>query len=142
MSYTASFTDADGRYFKRSDRPNEAFPANDRCREYRQAKSDGVQIEMPDFDAVTDDQIKAEAQRRILSIAEEWKQRNMIAQGVEYLNILQSGGTLTVEQERQAAENLSVWAKIKVIRDASNAIEQMSPRPKDFRTNEKLWSAD
>lgn len=67
--------------------------------------------------------IKAEAQRRILILAPEWRQRNMLARAAELLEIVTFGGALTPEQETERQALIAGRAAIQAIRDKSNALE-------------------
>lgn len=80
----------------------------------------------------TASQVKAEAYRRIVTIAPEWKQRNMTAHGVALLSKLQDGGTLTAEEQAAKTANLAIWAQVEAIRARSDEIEAMTPIPADF----------
>ena len=82
--------------------------------------------------------VKSEAGRRILAICPEWKQRNHIATDLTYTKIIQSGGTLTTEQESDRAEIEVVWTAIQSIRTKSDEIEAMSPVPADY-TDDSYW---
>ena len=65
------------------------------------------------------DKINVEAQRRIIAIAPEWKQRNWIARSVELLRIGPANWTPAEQAEADAIQ--AQWDQIKAIRDASNA---------------------
>lgn len=84
--------------------------------------------------------VKLEASRRISLIAEDWKQRNIMARSIELLNKIRLGGTLTTEEEAEEAAALAIWAQIKAVRAASDAIEAMNPIPADYATNETYWT--
>lgn len=79
--------------------------------------------------------VKAEAARRILSIAPEWRQRNATARGVELVNI-RIQREWTAEEQAEADALNGMWAAIKAIRTASDAIEAMDPIPADFADDE------
>jgi len=66
--------------------------------------------------------IKVEANRRILEIAPEWKQRNMLARGLE----LQSVGPAnwTESQQTEVAALQAIWDNIKAIRGRSDELEE------------------
>lgn len=69
--------------------------------------------------------VKAEAGRRILSIAPEWMQRNLTARAVE-LALLYPGTKGVDLPEPERSEYLAgqaVWERIRAIRAASNQIE-------------------
>ncbi|CAO3447822.1 hypothetical protein [Azospirillum argentinense] len=70
--------------------------------------------------------IKAEAARRILAIAPEWKQRNVTARAAELA--LQHPGTrgedLPEPERTEWREGQALWDRIKAVRSASNAAEE------------------
>ena len=67
---------------------------------------------------------KGEANRRILAILPEWKQRNYTARAVEIQEIRHAVGSLTAEESDELA---AIWSAfkddIKPIRDVSDLIE-------------------
>ena len=68
-------------------------------------------------------EIKDEANRRILAVLPEWKQRNLTAQSVKLIN---AGRTrsLTAEEENQLSDIENVWdTLVKPIRDYSDELE-------------------
>lgn len=71
--------------------------------------------------------VKREAERRILAIVPEWKQRNLTAQAA----ILAKKGEANWTTEEQAAWDAgeAIWTQIAAIRAASDAIEAMDPIP-------------
>lgn len=85
---------------------------------------------------VTATQIKDEARRRIIAIADEDRQRNMTARALELLR--QGPGTWTPEEQAEVDAIDTVWQAIKAIRAASNTIEAMDPIPADF-TDPAYW---
>lgn len=87
---------------------------------------------------VSIDAIKDEAHRRIVAIIPEWKQRNFLATGLTYSQILQEGGSLTAEQQANRTHMESVWAQVQAIRLKSDEIESMSPIPNDYK-NDAYW---
>ena len=87
----------------------------------------------------TAEQVKAEANRRIIAICPEWKQRNYIATDLTFTKIIQDGGTLTAEQEAARSTMEAVWTTIQGIRAKSDEIEAMSPIPQDF-ASDSYWS--
>ena len=89
-------------------------------------------------DPIDPSAVKSEAGRRIVAICPEWKQRNHIATDLTYTKIIQSGGTLTTEQESDRAEMEAVWESIQSIRTKSDEIEAMSPIPADFK-DDSYW---
>jgi hypothetical protein len=67
-------------------------------------------------------QIKAEAGRRILTVAPEWKQRNLIARSIELRDILDSRA-LTVDEQAEKDSSAAIWNIIKSIRAHSGELE-------------------
>ncbi len=82
---------------------------------------DALPEDIPDEIAPTVDMIKAEAERKILAIIPEWKQRNLIAQAVR----LAKKGEANWTPEELAAWNAgeAIWAQVEGIRAASDLIE-------------------
>jgi hypothetical protein len=78
-------------------------------------------------------QVKLEAQRRILSVAPDWKQRNSAA-GLAQLAIV-GQANWTEEQASQYLLYKQVWDQIEAIRVASDVLEAYSPIPEDFSAN-------
>lgn len=80
--------------------------------------------------------IKAEANRRILAIVPEWKQRNLTAQAAQ----LAERGRENWTAEELAAWNagLAIWAQVAAVRAASDAIEAMAEIPQDV-ADPALW---
>lgn len=66
--------------------------------------------------------VKHEANRRILAIMPDWKQRNSIARAAE-LSRKESKGTATPEEITELDQLETTWAGIKAIRSASDSIE-------------------
>lgn len=58
---------------------------------------------------------KSEAKRRILAIAPEWKQRNMLAEYIELDGAPEAAGRI--------AELKQAWAEINALRDRSDELE-------------------
>ena len=87
----------------------------------------------------TVEEIKAEANRRIIELCPEWKQRNYIATDLTFTKIIQDGGTLTSEQEAERTVMEAIWTTIQGIRSKSDEIEAMSPIPYDF-TDDSYWA--
>lgn len=111
-----------------------------------QKKQDGTYADNYNLDgtplpdpAPEPERVKAEANRRIVAICPEWKQRNYIATDLTFTKIIQAGGTLTAEQEAARSTMESVWATIQGIRAKSDEIEAMTPIPQDF-TSDSYWS--
>lgn len=74
------------------------------------AKSKGI------FDA------KTEAQRRIILIVPEWKQRNLLARSSELLE-RKLDNLITSEEEAELLDIKAIWGQITAIRSASDNIE-------------------
>lgn len=104
------------------------------CRVLRQAGLTAFPI------ALVED-VKAEAARRIEAIMPDYKQRNVMAWGLETMMIYGADPTgwpsdlQAVNNQAQAA-----WAAIKAIRTRSDEIEAMDPIPADFR-EDAYWLA-
>lgn len=64
---------------------------------------------------------KSEAQRRILAIAPEWKQRNLTARAAEL--VMAGEANWTPEEAAEAAVIRQAWDGIKAIRLASDTLE-------------------
>ena len=81
----------------------------------------------------TAEQIKAEAQRRILLLAPTWRQSNMIAHTVE---LVRDNGTNVAAWPAPAqaanAAYQAIWDQIKAIRAVSNALELTPPAVADL----------
>lgn len=65
--------------------------------------------------------IKGAAMQNILLSIPEWKQRNMIARGVEL--VMKGQENWTAEEAAEAANLQSTWDKIKTLRSHSDAME-------------------
>jgi hypothetical protein len=101
----------------------------------------GQIIEVPDSDfppppPPTADMVKQEASRRILAIAPEYKQRNMLARSAELLRIGEANWT--TEQQTEVTQMEAIWDQIKTIRTRSNELEIQNPIPTDYYDN-KYW---
>ena len=81
--------------------------------------------------------VKQEASKRILAIAPEWKQRNMLARSAELLRIGEPNWTQEQRDEVLAIE--LIWETIQMIRAKSDIIEAMDPIPPDY-TDDKYWT--
>lgn len=84
----------------------------------------------------TENDVKAESMRRILSTAPEWKQRNLIAQAA----ILAKKGEANWTSAEQTAWNAgeAIWTQIAAIRTASDVLEAIDQIPSDY-TDDKHW---
>ncbi|WP_434050838.1 MAG: hypothetical protein RDA78_16095 [Roseibium sp.] len=76
--------------------------------------------------------VKAAASRLILSLAPDWQQRNYIARGSELIRKVQTGGTLTPEEEAEETAMQALWTTVKAIRAKSDELEAISPIPADY----------
>jgi hypothetical protein len=94
-------------------------------------------IELPPLPVTVDD-VKREAERRILVIIPAWKQRNLTAQAA----ILAAKGRDNWTPDELAAweAGAALWAQVEAIRAASDVIEAMNPIPQDYR-EDKYWTA-
>lgn len=82
--------------------------------------------------------IKAEAERRILAILPEWKQRNLTAQAAI---LAEKGRDNWTDAELIAwTAGEALWAQVAAIRAASDALEAMDPIPDDV-TDDAHWTA-
>lgn len=90
--------------------------------------------------AIAAQDVKDEARRRILAVYPDWKQANMTARGVELIQKLAQGGAWTQDEEAEAAALEDAWSWIKSVRAASDAIEALSPLPRDYSA-ETRWPA-
>jgi hypothetical protein len=83
--------------------------------------------------------VKAEAARRIETIMPDYKQRNVLAFGLE---TMMTYGTDPADWpaplQAVNAEMQAKWTAIKAIRTKSDKIEAMDPIPTDFR-DDKHW---
>lgn len=88
----------------------------------------------PDFrKPVTARQVKAEAERRILSIIPEWQQRNLIARAAELA--IKGPANWTVNEKAEVTAGQAVWNRVKAIRAASNILEALAPIPMDYESD-------
>jgi len=81
--------------------------------------------------------VKQEASRRILAIAPDYRQRNLLARSVELLRIGEAN--LTQEQRDEVLAIELIWETIQMIRARSDAIEAMQPIPSDYAAD-KYWT--
>ncbi len=100
--------------------------------------SDWQAIAHPPSPPVTSADIKAEAERRILAVLPEWKQRNLTARGVELVLALIKNKGWTAAEAIEAAAIQGQWDKVKAIRARSDELEQTLPT--DFADNGH-WTA-
>ena len=80
--------------------------------------------------------VKAEAKRRIISIAPEWKQSNMLARAITLLR--KGEANLTTAEALEVVEMDAVWAEIQRIRSVSDTLEAADPPPEDF-ADDRHW---
>lgn len=86
--------------------------------------------------AVTPAAIKAEASRRILAIAPEWRQRNALARALQLQERLNAGWPLTAEEQAEREALHALWAAVNAIRTRSDELEQTLP---DDYTDDAQW---
>jgi len=67
--------------------------------------------------------IKTEANRRIIEIVPEWKQRNLTAQAAQMAKQVADGTPLTVEQQAAWDAGEAIWTKVAAIRAKSDELE-------------------
>ncbi|MBF0453622.1 MAG: hypothetical protein HQL72_02255 [Magnetococcales bacterium] len=80
--------------------------------------------------------IKGEAGRRITARFPDWKQRNLIARGLELTRI--GDANLTPEQSAEFQEIQSAWAWVESVRTKSGELEKSLP---DDFTADHHWPA-
>ena len=101
----------------------------------------GQILEVPDWTAPqlipTADMVKQEASRRILAIAPDYRQRNLLARSVELLRIGEAN--LTQEQRDEVLAMELIWETIQIIRAKSDLLESMQPIPSDYAAD-KYWT--
>lgn len=105
---------------------------------------DGASFSKPLPPTPTADDIRAEAQRRIVTLtgardlqSSMAKQLNALMRATELTNAKASGVTLSPEEEAEAAALQAIADRIKVIRAASNRLE--ASLPVDFR-DDRHWA--
>jgi hypothetical protein len=83
--------------------------------------------------------VKSEAGRRIAVIMPDYKQRNVLAFGLETVMAYGADPSQWPEPLQQVnADMQAKWGAIKAIRVRSDEIEAMDPIPADFR-NDSYW---
>ena len=87
---------------------------------------------------VTAADIKGEAERRILALLPDWKQRNLNSRGVELVLALVGNRGWTPEEAAEAATIQAQWDRVKAIRARSDELARMLPG--DFAAN-RNWPA-
>lgn len=93
--------------------------------------------EVAEYDSNMVQRVKAEAQRRIISILPEWKQRNLTARAAELA--IKGVANWTAEETLEYEAGQAIWNSIKIIREKSDELEAMNPIPDDY-TNDSYWS--
>ena len=73
--------------------------------------------------AVTAEDVKRECARRILAIASEWKQRNLIARALELTRKEITADGLSAAENEEVATIQAVWDRISALRTASDTLE-------------------
>lgn len=95
----------------------------------------------PQAHPVTATNVKSEAGRRIAEIMPDYKQRNVLAFGLETMMTYGTDPSQWPEPLQQVnADMQAKWEAIKAIRARSDEIEAMDPIPTDFQ-NDKHWPA-
>jgi hypothetical protein len=92
--------------------------------------------EVEEYDSNMVQQVKAEAQRRIINIIPEWKQRNLTARAAELA--IKGVVNWTAEETLEYEKGQAIWNSIKRIREKSDELESMSIIPIDFY-DDKYW---
>jgi hypothetical protein len=92
--------------------------------------------EIAQYDAEMVVAVKAEAQRRIISIIPEWKQRNLTARAAELA--IKGVSNWTAEETSEYEAGQAIWNQIKAVRMASDALEAQSPIPENF-SDDNYW---
>ncbi len=67
--------------------------------------------------------VKNEANKRIVAVLPEWKQRNYTARSVELTEKIATGGTLTTDEQTELTNIKGLWAQVKDIRNKSDTLE-------------------
>jgi len=76
--------------------------------------------------------IKQKAGAAIVALLPEWKQRNLIARGLELTDKIANGGTLTTAEQAESDALKVQWAAVTAIRTASNTAETSGTLAADF----------
>lgn len=87
---------------------------------------------LEDTPGPTAEDVKVEANRRIIAVCPDWKQRNLTAQAVLLAKQVADGTSLSTEQQAAWDAGQALWMQIAAIRAASDVIEAMTPIPRDF----------
>ena len=86
---------------------------------------------------ITVQEVKAEAQRRILHILPEWKQRNLTARAAELA--IKGVQNWSLDEQAEVAAGQALWDQIKIVRTKSDELEAMNPIPIDY-SDDKYWT--
>ena len=92
--------------------------------------------EIADYDAMMVTNVKKEAQRRIIAIIPEWKQRNLTARAAELA--IKGVTNWTAEETAEHEAGQAVWDQVNTVREKSNLLETMTPIPTDY-VDDKYW---
>lgn len=95
---------------------------------------DGETFAAPDPEPVTQDMIEAEADRRVLEVANDRQQRRLLAEQ----QVLAAKGALTSAEQERVSEINGVFASIAAIWEAADVLIATDPRPLDFQ-NDNHW---
>lgn len=80
--------------------------------------------------------IKEEASKRIIAIAPEWKQSNMLARAITLLR--KGEANLTTAEALEVSKMDAVWAEIQRIRSVSDTLEAVEPPLEDY-ADDRHW---
>ena len=80
--------------------------------------------------------IKREASKRIIAIAPEWKQSNMLARAITLLR--KGEANLTTAEALEVSKMDAVWAEIQRIRSVSDTLEAVERPLEDF-ADDRHW---
>ena len=87
--------------------------------------------------AITSDDVKAEAEARILAIVPEWRQRNLLAQATI---LAEKGRSNWTAQELAAwTAGEAIWGQVAAIRTASDLIEAAPPASAQALKTDNRW---
>ena len=93
---------------------------------------------------ITADQVKGEAQRRIILLVNQTnlqdciiKELNALMRAGELTDKRATGGVLTPAEETEADTLRTLAARVRAIRAASDAIEALNPIPTDYNDNRR-----
>ena len=68
-------------------------------------------------------QIKGLASNKILDIAPQWQQTNMMARAIELEHKVRESGPLSADEQLELDGFSAIWARVKAIRDYSDVLE-------------------